>query len=322
MAKITTDTTEAAALLRNSQLVAIPTETVYGLAGNGFDTKAILSIYEAKGRPRFNPLILHIGSTHQLSALVTEVPEVAWKLISKFWPGPLTVLLPKSDKVPELVTAGSHLVAIRMPSHPLALQLLKSLDFPLAAPSANPSGYVSPTQAIHVQEQLGDKIQLILDGGQCTGGIESTIIGFDNGQVTIYREGLISQEEIRSTVLNDDIVRKSIEPSTAKLSSPGQLSSHYAPKKRMLMQHPAGYDAERIGLLRFSKPLSGIPARNQIVLSPNGSLKEAAANLFAALRQLDTMDVDVLFGEFVPDIGIGRAINDRLRRASFRTGVN
>jgi len=318
LAILSTDIEKAIQFLKNGELVAIPTETVYGLAANGFNEKAVIDIYEAKGRPRFNPLILHVPSIAEAKQLVVDFPEAAEKLANAFWPGPLTLLLPKADSVPEIITAGSNLVAVRIPNHKMTLQLLQSLDFPLAAPSANPSGYVSPTTAQHVMDQLGEKISMVLDGGSCAIGVESTIVGFDNSHVILYREGGISQEELaKTTGMPVKLAENHQNP-----DAPGMLSSHYAPSKRMLMQHPAGFDRDKIALLRYSKPLDGVALDRQYILSPSGSLREAATRVFGALRWLDTLPVDVIFGEYVPDIGIGRAVNDRLRRASFRSKVS
>ena len=318
MAILSTDIQKAIQFLKNGELVAIPTETVYGLAANASNESALISIFEAKGRPRFNPLILHVASIPKAKLLVTDFPPAAEKLAKAFWPGPLTMLLPKQNTVSDIVTAGSDKVAVRIPNHPLTLQVLSALDFPLAAPSANPSGYVSPTTAQHVMDQMGEKISMVLDGGACSVGIESTIIGFEENELILYREGGISQEAL--TEVTGLPVRKALEQQNP--DTPGMLSSHYSPTKRLLMQHPAGFDKSKIALLRYSTPLAGIPLDRQFILSPKASLREAASSVFQALRWLDTLPVDIIFGEYVPDIGIGRAINDRLRRASFRSGIS
>ncbi|MCS6796546.1 MAG: L-threonylcarbamoyladenylate synthase, partial [Raineya sp.] len=197
---ISTDIDLAEKLLRNNQLVAIPTETVYGLAGNAFSEEAVAQIFAVKNRPTFDPLIVHSDSLEKIKNFVSDFPEKAMILAQKFWAGSLTLLLPKKSIIPDLVTAGLPTVAVRIPKHPLTLQLLQRLDFPLAAPSANPFGYISPTTAHHVAEQLGEKIPLILDGGICSVGVESTIVGFEGDKAIIYRLGGISVESIQETI--------------------------------------------------------------------------------------------------------------------------
>ena len=211
----------AARLLAGGKLVAIPTETVYGLAANALDEYAVEQIFVTKGRPHFNPLIIHIGAKQELSKYVTEVPEMAQRLIDAFWPGPLTLLLPKKEIVPDLITASLPRVAVRMPNHPLTLQLLQSLDFPLAAPSANPFCYISPTRAVHVEQQIGEKIPYILDGGACEQGLESTIVGFEKGLPVVYRLGAITPEAIEAVAGQIKIHQKvSVQP-----VGPGMLPS-------------------------------------------------------------------------------------------------
>lgn len=228
--EIGTDLVKAKQLLEQGELVAIPTETVYGLAGNGLDSNAIAKIYAAKNRPQFNPLILHVGSIEQMGKWVDEIPDVCRLLIQHFSPGPITYLLPKSPQVPDLVTAGSNRVAIRIPAHPVTLQLLNTLEFPLAAPSANPSGYVSPVSSQHVLEGLNGRIPYIIEGGLSKIGLESTIIGFQDNMVVVHRLGGISIEEIQ-TVCNVEVV---IQLAHAQPTAPGQLKSHYATKKLLL----------------------------------------------------------------------------------------
>jgi L-threonylcarbamoyladenylate synthase len=315
MALIGTDLEKAISLLNADRLVSIPTETVYGLAGNALSEKAVLKIYEAKERPRFNPLIIHVSHIDRLKGLVAEIPETAKVIIEKFWPGPLTLLLPKTDLVPDIITAGSPYVAVRIPKHPLTLALLEKLDYPLAAPSANPSGYVSPTTAQHVQDQLGEKIEYILNGGTCEVGIESTIIGFPTEKdVRVYRLGGIALEDLQAYVQGELMVNTKAVQNT---DAPGMLESHYAPTVKLIIGEPNNLNYEGIGALRFSTYHPEIRRDKQIILSKNGSLKEAALNLFASLRLLDTLGVNAVYGEYVPDYGLGKAINDRLRRASF-----
>jgi L-threonylcarbamoyladenylate synthase len=315
LAIIGKDINLAKEFLQKRQLVAIPTETVYGLAGNALDEKAVLSIFETKNRPSFDPLIVHTDSLKKLAEYVQEIPEAAFLLAKEFWPGPLTLLLPKKDIIPDLVTSGLDTVAVRIPDHPLTLALLSELDFPLAAPSANPFGYISPTSAAHVNQQLGEKIPYILDGGECGIGIESTIIGFVDGIPTIYRLGGLAIEAIESVVGPVGLMPHS----SSNPQAPGMLKSHYAPRKPFFLQErkviPAASD-QATGYLLFDRFIEGIDQTYQRLLSPQGDLKEAAHNLFAYLRELDAQPVERIFAEFVPDVDLGRAINDRLKRAA------
>lgn len=313
------DIQHAATLLRQGQLVAIPTETVYGLAGNAFDEGAIARIFAVKNRPHFDPLIVHAHSFEQLQALALDIPDKALQLAAAFMPGPLTLLLPKHPEIPDLVTAGSPLVALRLPQHPLTRQLLALLDFPLAAPSANPFGYISPTTAEHVAAQLGDKIPYILDGGPCLVGLESTIVGFDeNGQTTIFRKGGIAVEAIEA-VVGTVVVRAH---SSSNPLAPGMLKSHYAPRAPMIVGDlqalASQYADKRLGVLAFQHAVPGIAPGQQVILSPEGDLQEAARHLFGAMRHLDTLNLELIIAEWMPEKDLGRAINDRLRRAAAR----
>ncbi len=311
MAKIGTDIEKAVMLLTSDELVAIPTETVYGLAGNALNRSSVTKIFSVKDRPQFDPLIVHVPNLEKANDYVLEIPEAAGKLAGKFWPGPLTLLLKKKSIIPDLVTAGLDTVGIRCPDHSLTRELLKRLPFPLAAPSANPFGYVSPTRPEHVDEQLGNKIQYILDGGVCPVGIESTIVGFEEDQPVIYRLGGLSIEAIESIIGKVKLMTHS----TSNPKAPGQLKSHYAPGKKVIL----GSIEEllnihkRAGVLSFSKDYK---VKNQIILSPAAKPEEAAQHLFESLRAFDKLDVDVVLTELVPDQGLGRAINDRLRRAA------
>ncbi len=314
-AVIGTSIARAANYLLASKLVAIPTETVYGLAGNALDAGAVVNIFEAKGRPRFDPLIVHVPSWEKALEYVADVPPDADKLARKFWPGPLTLLMKKGGTIPAIVTAGLESVGIRCPDHPLTLTLLRSIPFPLAAPSANSFGYVSPTTAAHVKHQLGRKIPYILDGGPCRVGIESTIIGWEEGNPFIYRLGGISVEQVEAIIGSVQV-----KPSSSRPQAPGQLDRHYAPMKpfyfgdieTIIRQHKI----KSPGVLSFREYRPRY--RWSFVLSPDGDLHEAARNLFGFLRELDQSDVDAVVAEPVPDLGLGRAINDRLRRAAFR----
>ncbi len=306
----------AAELLIKGNLVAIPTETVYGLAANALDEKAVLSIFEAKQRPFFDPLIIHVPSIESIDKYAELTDIRLQKLAKAFWPGPLTLLLPKKAVVPDLVTSGLASVAVRIPNHTITLELLKKINIPLAAPSANPFGYVSPTQPAHVNSQLGDKIAYILDGGPCEVGLESTIIGIEDDKVCVFRLGGLALEEIEKVIGKTELrINNSSNP-----VSPGQLKSHYAPKKPLfigdikeLIKHNA---TKKIAIICFGE--ENIEGKDLIVfdLSKNKNLQEAAINLFKFLRLADESAADIVLCEEVPDIGLGRAINDRLRRAA------
>lgn len=307
---------QAADWLTAGNVVGIPTETVYGLAGNALNPDAVLTIFRVKNRPAFDPLILHTNSLDRLSDYVTELPDLARRLAEQYWPGPLTLLLPKHERVPDLVTSGLPMVAVRVPNHPLTLSLLASLDFPLAAPSANPFGYISPTTARHVADQLGDQVPYILDGGPAQVGLESTIVGFEAGKPVVYRLGGMALDQIEAVTGPVDVRSHS----TSNPAAPGMLSSHYAPRVPLTLL-PAGGSPEpapRIGTLAFRQPFSGIPAAQQRILSETGDITEAAHNLFSYLRELDALDLDHIYAETLPGQGLGAAINDRLRRASVR----
>ena len=318
MAQVGTDIQQASTYLQQGKLVAIPTETVYGLAGNALDVKAVSSIFETKDRPSFDPLILHVASLEQVNPFVSSFPENLKCLAEAFWPGPLTVLLPRQASVPDLVTSGLDRVAVRVPNHPLTLALLAQLDFPLAAPSANPFGYISPTQAAHVEAQLGTQIPYILDGGACAVGLESTIVGMEGEQVVIYRLGGLELSKIESLVGPVTVQAHS----TSNPSAPGQLASHYAPRKPFLVGElnelvpKLIQEGKAFGVLSFSTHFPALPLERQFVLSPSQDLQEAAQRLFMGMRLLDESDAAVIVAEFVPEIGLGRAINDRLKRAA------
>lgn len=315
---IGTDIHQAASFLRAEQVVAIPTETVYGLAGNALSRKAVSTIFAVKNRPHFDPLIIHTHSFSRLSEWVIDVPAPAHDLAKAFLPGPLTFLLPKKAIIPDLVTAGSPLVAVRIPNHPLTQQLLAQLEFPLAAPSANPFGYISPTTAHHVDQQLGDKIPYILDGGPCLVGVESTIIGFPEGHPVVYRKGGIAIEAIEA-VIGPVTVKAH---SSSNPQAPGMLKSHYAPRVPLIVGNIAQllkeHQGKRIGIMSFQKQYPEIPATKQVVLSSTADFREAAQHLFSGLRYLDGLDIDLILAELLPEFDLGRAINDRLRRAAFR----
>ncbi|MFS0491675.1 L-threonylcarbamoyladenylate synthase [Leadbetterella byssophila] len=309
MTEIGKDIQKAKAILEAGGLVAIPTETVYGLAANALNPKAVAKIFEAKNRPSFDPLIIHISTFAELHKYTSQSLGQLTEIANKFWPGPLTVLLPKRDIIPDVVTSGLERVAVRVPQHELTLSLLSSIDFPLAAPSANPFGYVSPTTAQHVYDQLAGKVDYILDGGPCQVGVESTIIGIEDADLVVYRKGGLAIEDLERNF--EGKVRVN-DFSASNPSAPGMLKKHYSPDKQVLVYKDGeSYDKET-AFLRFSSPISGYSY--QFVLSESADLAEAAARLFQGLRALDQMPVKTIVIEFVPEVGLGRAINDRLRR--------
>lgn len=316
MAEIGKDIQKGKDFLEKDELVAIPTETVYGLAANALNPIAVAKIFEAKERPTFDPLIVHTHSLQEVYKFVTNIHPALLKLAEAFWPGPLTLLLPKKEIIPSLVTSGLDRVGVRVPNHSLTLDLLSQLNFPLAAPSANPFGYISPTTAMHVEKQLGTKIPYILDGGSCEVGLESTIVGEENGEIIIYRLGGLSVDEIETIVGKVSVqLNQSSNP-----KAPGQLKSHYAPKKPVyignLNESQKQYSDQKIGAIVFGNDIKlseSILIKN---LSSTKNYQEASANLFSFLRELDEADVDVIITALLPETGLGLAINDRLRRAA------
>lgn len=313
MAEIGTDIQKAIRLLRQGELVGIPTETVYGLAGNALNSSSVTRIFRVKDRPSFDPLIVHVPDFNSAQKYASDIPDQANRLAEKFWPGPLTLLLKRKPIIGDLVTSGLDTVGLRCPHHNITHELLRSLDFPLAAPSANPFGYVSPTTAAHVNEQLGNKIQYILDGGACDVGIESTIVGFEKETPIVYRTGGLSLEKIETIIGK---VKLQIH-SASNPKAPGQLQSHYAPRKKLLVgkleELQKAHRPDSVAVLSFQKDTG---QKYQRILSSSGNLEEAAKHFFTFLRELDKMPVDLILAEYVPDTGLGRAINDRLRRAS------
>ncbi len=312
-APIGTDVAQAAHLLAAGQLVALPTETVYGLGGNALDPTAVSRIFAAKNRPAFDPLILHQSDAPRILAYARHVPEAAQALAEALWPGPLTLVLPRVATVPDLVTAGLDTVALRVPAHPLIHEVLERLSFPVAAPSANPFGFVSPVTATHVAEQLGERIDYILDGGACGVGLESTIVGFPGGRATILRKGGTPGEVI------EEILGQRVDVqtrSTSRPAAPGMLLRHYSPgiPLRLTAELPeAGTRVQAV--IRFG----GGPVdrgSHDYDLSSRGDLTEAARNLFTVLRQLAAGPYTSAVATLLPETGLGRAINDRLRRAA------
>lgn len=317
MNMIINDINKASIILQNNGLVAIPTETVYGLAGNAYNELAIKKIYELKKRPYYNPLIVHIKSTSNLFDIATEIPACALKLAENFWPGPLTMVLNKKNQISDLITAGKKTVAIRVPNHPVTLALLELVEFPLCAPSANPFGSISPTCASHVFDYFGKEVDVILDGGQCEKGIESTIIGFEYNQPILYRHGSIPAEEIEKVVGKLHTYTNNTKAPIA----PGMLSRHYAPSTDTYLTNDVheflqNFEGKRIGLLLFNQKIENNQIIYQEVLSPNGDTKEAAQNLYAAMHRLDQKKLDVIIAEKLPEFGLGKTINDKLERAT------
>ena len=318
MSIISKDIQKAVQLLTENQLVAIPTETVYGLAGNIFSEKAIKSIFSTKQRPFFNPLIVHISSVKSLNNLVTHVPEKAKLLAAAFWPGSMTLVLKKSKTIPDIITAGKDTVAVRVPNHPITLALLKKLPFPLAAPSANPFGSISPTKPAHVENYFRNSIKMVLDGGSCANGIESTIIGFENEEPVIYRLGALALEEIEAVVGKISIKNKKEK----KPDAPGMLARHYAPKTSTFLVDDVAAEIEKnkgkkMGVLVFKSSLNNENI-TEIILSKNGSLQEAASRLYSAMHDLDSKNLDLIIAERFSEFGLGKSINDRLQRATFK----
>jgi L-threonylcarbamoyladenylate synthase len=321
---ISTDRDAAVELLRNGELVALPTETVYGLAAKALNPIAVAKIFEAKERPRFDPLIVHLPNRDWLGRIV-NVPagdrQLIGKLANKFWPGPLTIVLPKREIVPDIITAGLETVAVRLSAHPVFAEIVGELDEPLAAPSANRFGRVSPTTAQHVLEELEGRIALIVDAGPTEHGIESTIVAVRDGRIAVLRRGPITDEQLSGFA---DIVSVT---GTQRISAPGQLPSHYTPTTPLRLIDKAeafpSQKNQRVGLLAWSGAFPS-PTSPQLEtscseafaavrnLSDRGDLRDAASNLFRYLRELDALGLDLIVAERVPSRGLGAAIMDRL----------
>ncbi len=308
----------AGSIIKTGGLVAFPTETVYGLGCDAMNAEAAAKVFEVKQRPQFDPLIVHIADLKQLEMLIESLPDVGQRLIDTFWPGPLTLVLPKQPAIPDLITAGLSTVAVRMPNHPVAQTLIREAGTPIAAPSANPFGYVSPTTAQHVADGLGNRVDLILDGGPCPVGVESTIISLAGSQPELLRLGSITIEQLSSIIGS---IRQSLSVNHKPIA-PGQLSRHYATRTPLTIlasarARPILKDDERAGLLIHSHQ-QDIDNRFAAVevLSSTGDLREAARHLFAALRRLDSLGLDRIYAEPCREEGLGVAIMDRLRRCA------
>ena len=315
------DAVEAAVyLLGGGFPVALPTETVYGLAAWATNPDAVLRVFNVKDRPKFDPLIVHLpdaGWLDGIAAIPKSDRALVDKLVKKFWPGPLTLVLPKKDLIPDVVTGGLETVAVRISSHPIFQSVVQAFGQPLAAPSANRFGRISPTTAQHVVEELGGKIHLVVDGGPTTHGVESTVITLREENVWILRSGPVTAEDLQPFAETVAIANRSALP-----NSPGQLKSHYAPKTPLKLlrpdERPAGDSKRRMGLLAWCSDDDARGFNPVEILSRTGDLREAAASLFSKLRLLDSAGLDLIVAEQVPEEGLGIAINDRLRKAAGR----
>lgn len=307
----------AAEILKNGGIVAIPTETVYGLAGNAYDPKALAKIFEAKKRPHFDPLIVHISAFEELRDVAAEIPEKAQALAKAYWPGPMTLVLPKMERIPDLATSGLPTVAVRFPNHPVAQKIIRLSGVPLAAPSANLFQHVSPTTAAHVAEQLGNVIDGIVDGGSCEVGVESTIIAFPNGEPVILRPGGITPEMVKEIAGNVTIHASKSNPK-GPMPAPGMIDRHYRPQVPLFYgEVPPGANIPKETVrIAFGDQESVIPPT--VNLSKSGDLQEATANLYAMMRQMDNPQNKLILVDPIPNVGLGVACNDRLKRAGVR----
>lgn len=318
-----TDVSFAAQCLSEDKLVVIPTETVYGLAANGLKTSAVLKIFEAKKRPRFNPLILHTNSLEKIHPLVKNIPESGIKLAKKFWPGPMSLLLTKSDLVPDLVTAGSPFVVVRIPNHPLTLDLLSRLSFPIAAPSANLYQQISPTNPGHLHHEILEKTAYVLDGGNCTIGIESTIIGFEDNRPIILREGGITANDIQK------VTGIEVTPASIQIKTPGSDKVHYSTQKKLILTDNIlnylrnNQISEPTTFISWKKiEAENLKSEDMLYFwSAQQEISDAAIHLYDLLHQADSNNTRLIIAETVPNEGIGIAINDRLKRAAHESDV-
>jgi L-threonylcarbamoyladenylate synthase len=312
------DLRRGAEAIAEGKLAAFPTETVYGLGGDALNPAAAARIFAAKQRPLYDPLIVHIAAPEELETLTAEVPQTAWKLIERFWPGPLTLVLPKSPRVPDIVTASKPTVAVRMPAHPLALELIRRAAVPVAAPSANLFGRTSPTTARHVEEQLAGRYEVLIDGGACRVGVESTVLLLTGRTPQILRPGGVSAEELEAVIGRVEFPRET--SGEREHQSPGMLPSHYAPQTPLVLtDDPLSYAADERTALIVREPVAAAYPGNVFVLgAAGGGLKEAAAQLYRILRLVDQMQFRLIAAQRFPDTGIGAAVNDRLTRAAAR----
>ena len=304
----------AVELLAQGEPVALPTETVYGLAADATNPEAVLKIFEAKERPFFDPLIVHLPDLSWRDRIAKNCDPLVEKLTAQFWPGPLTMILPKREIIPDVVTSGLSTVAVRMSAHPIFREVCSKFGKPLAAPSANRFGRISPTSARDVLAELEGRIPLILDGGQAVHGIESTIVAVEKGCIRILRAGPVTSEQLA------EFAKVLAEPRSGAPEAPGQLKSHYAPRTRLIISNLrfqiSNFPGRRAGLLAWKSTAGGEGFETVEVLSPTGDLREAAATLFAKMRRLDAAGLDLIVAEPVPETGLGIAIMDRLRKAA------
>jgi L-threonylcarbamoyladenylate synthase len=308
---------QAGILLKNGEVIGFPTETVYGLAASMQSEKAISRIYALKNRPLNHPLIVHVASKKQAKSLMADCSEQIQSLMDAFWPGPLTLIVPKNELVPDWVTGGQPTVALRMPNHQTALEIIEAAGVPLAAPSANPFTHISPTTAEHVRTYFGDELPLIVDGGPCQAGLESTIIGFENNAPVLYRLGSISWEALENRL--GPIVLKNT--SSKAPQAPGMHYKHYSPRTPLIctdrvMDIVEQHVGKKIGVLSFSEHYVHDAIFQSEPLSVAGNYAEAAEQLYQKLHQFDAAELDLIIAERAPDVDLGRAINDRLTRAS------
>ena len=312
-----TSVDDAARLLQDGQVVAIPTETVYGLAGNAYNPDALAKIFAAKERPTFDPLIVHIADIEQLQDVAQDIPDAAYRLAEAYWPGPMTLVLPKKDCIPDLCTSGLPSVAVRFPSHPVAQEIIKKSGLPLAAPSANLFKHVSPTTATHVAEQLSDRIAGIVDGGACQVGVESAIVSLLGEVPTILRPGAITAEMVEKVLGKVKLGISSSKPGKP-MTAPGQCDTHYRPQVPLYYgEVPQGYALpKRTARIAFGNTEGAVPETAN--LSKTGDLVEATAKLYALMHELDKPEYDLILVDPIPDAGLGMALNDRLRRASIK----
>lgn len=309
---------KAAQLLKKGEPVAFPTETVYGLGAIAYHKKSVAKIFEIKERPFFDPIIVHIANLKQLEEVAEVKDERVYVLIQHFWPGPLTLILPKKKKIPYLVTAGLETVGVRMPQNVVALSLIEEVGMPIAAPSANKFSQLSPTRAEHVEKQIGDKVKIILDGGKTIFGVESTILLMEETPV-VLRAGGLAIEEIKK-VIGPVLMKKKLDD---RVLAPGNLKTHYAPQKPLIIVNNEEEiqqfkEKRKIGFLAFQKVKNKKLFVDYKILSPKGDLKEAASNVFDCLHQLDEGPSEIIFAEKVEEVGLGKAIMERLIKAAHK----
>lgn len=321
MIKVGKSINESVKNLKKGEIVCIPTETVYGLGVNALDQKAVDKVFKLKKRPYYDPLICHTDSIEKVKMFVKTFPGKAEILAKNFWPGPLTILLEKKNIIPDITTSKLKRVGFRIPDNKLTLSILKKINFPVAAPSANPFGYISPTLPKHILNMFKNDISYILDGGGCDVGIESTIVGFENKKTLVYRVGGITIEKLEKVIGKVEIFKKNIKLP----KSSGMLKNHYSPKKDLIVGEIQSLIKKninkKIGILSFNKYYKDVDFKNQIILSKNLNLEQASRNLYKSLHLLDNMNVDIILTSLLPNHGIGKSINDRIIKASKKNEI-